>query len=118
MEASLFSEASALGEHDSSRPDSYSVWLPPRRSPMRLGFSMDVGVPLLARASRCRVAHGVARHGKGAQRWTIELTRRGWRRVEAPLVGTAIVDEGKVVRPSQLIASVRRTRSVGRGQDD
>ncbi len=26
------------------------------------------------------------------------------------IVGTVIVDQGKVVRPSQLIASVRRTR--------
>ncbi len=31
------------------------------------------------------------------------------------IVGPAIVNQGKVVRPSQLIASVRRTWGSGRG---
>ena len=40
----------------------------------------------------------------------MQLTRGGWRRVGASSSAGAIVDDGAVVRPSQLIASVRRTK--------
>jgi hypothetical protein len=40
----------------------------------------------------------------------MQLTRGGWSRVETSLVGNKVmVDQGEVVRPSQLIASVGRT---------
>jgi hypothetical protein len=41
----------------------------------------------------------------------MQLTKGGWMRVEAPSSARAIVLVGEVVRPSQLIASVRRTQS-------
>ncbi len=41
----------------------------------------------------------------------MQLTRGGWRRVEASWSAGVIVNEGKVVRPSQLIASVLRTKA-------
>jgi hypothetical protein len=37
---------------------------------------------------------------------------------ESMMVGTVIVDEGEVVRPSQLIASVRQTIEDGRRRDE
>jgi hypothetical protein len=74
-----------------------------------------LGVPFLAGVLRCCAAHGVARHGKGPA-WMIELpnnamqlTKGGWTRVEPSSSARPIVTGGKVVRPSQLIASVRRT---------
>ncbi len=42
----------------------------------------------------------------------MQLTRGGWRRLEAigdVMIGQLIVNQGEVVRPSQLIASVGRT---------
>ena len=44
----------------------------------------------------------------------MQLTRGGWSRMGASWSGTVIVNEGKVVRPSQLIASVGRTTGEGR----
>jgi hypothetical protein len=38
----------------------------------------------------------------------MQLTRGGWRRVGAPSSARVMVNQGEVVRPSQLIASVRR----------
>ena len=39
----------------------------------------------------------------------MQLTKGGWMRVEGAIVGNGpIVNQGKVVRPSQLIASVRQ----------
>jgi hypothetical protein len=42
----------------------------------------------------------------------MQLTRGDWSRVGASWSALVIVNEGEVVRPSQLIASVRRTRSM------
>jgi hypothetical protein len=39
----------------------------------------------------------------------MQLTRGGWVRMEASSSAGAIVNQGEVVRPSQLIAGVRRT---------
>jgi hypothetical protein len=39
----------------------------------------------------------------------MQLTRGGWSRMDSSRSARVIVDEGKVVRPSQLIASVGRT---------
>jgi hypothetical protein len=39
----------------------------------------------------------------------MQLTKGGWTRMEASSSARVIVSEGEVVRPSQLIASVRRT---------
>ena len=39
----------------------------------------------------------------------MQQTRGGWRRARGIMVGPVTANEGKVVRPSQLIRSVRRT---------
>ena len=39
----------------------------------------------------------------------MQLTKGGWMRMEASSSASAIVDGGEVVRPSQLITSVRQT---------
>jgi hypothetical protein len=43
----------------------------------------------------------------------MQLTRGGWKRVEASSSTRGIVNHGKVVRPSQLIASVGPTVAKG-----
>jgi hypothetical protein len=44
----------------------------------------------------------------------MQLTRGGWRRVGASSSARVIVSEGEVVRPSQLIASVRQLLAGGK----
>jgi hypothetical protein len=56
-----------------------------------------------------RVARGLAPWRPRLPNNAMQLTRGGWRRVEASWSGPVIVSVGEVVRPSQLIASVRRT---------
>jgi hypothetical protein len=56
--------------------------------------------------------------GTGCLKWGVppnnamQLTRGVWMRMEASLSARVIVIQGKVVRPSQLIASVRWTCCV------
>ena len=53
----------------------------------------------------------VVRAPRGEGAWmsinAMQLTKGGWMRVAAPSSARAIVNQGKVVRPSQLIARVR-----------
>jgi hypothetical protein len=77
------------------------------------GSQWALGVPFLAGVLRCRPAHGVARHGRAARVGDRAVEQRDAAdeaRLEAggrALIGALIVNEGEVVRASQLIASVR-----------
>jgi hypothetical protein len=79
------------------------------------GSQWALGVRFLAGVLRCRPAHGVARYGRAPRVGDRAVEQRDAAdegRVDARgtiIVGKVIVNQGKVVRPSQLIASVRRT---------
>jgi hypothetical protein len=67
------------------------------------------------RASRLRSGHTALDAPEAQGRITMpsnnamQLTRGGWRRVEASSSARIIMNQGEVLRPSQLIASVGLT---------
>jgi hypothetical protein len=62
------------------------------------------------------VARGLAPWRPRLPNNAMQLTKGGWMRVEASSSAGLIVTVGEVVRPSQLIASVRRTMGMRGGE--
>jgi hypothetical protein len=90
---------------------------------MRKRASVDVGMyhssPAYYVAALCTAWHGTARVPRVRDRAVEQRDAAGEARLEPcgrALIGAPIVNEGEVVRASQLIASVGRTRqAVGEG---